>query len=203
MAAAMIPLLLATRNAHKTEEIAAMLAGTFDVADLRQVPDAPEVEETGTTFVENATLKATAISRFTHGWALADDSGLEVDALRGEPGVRSARFAGETATDAENNTLLLERLAALEAAPRIARFRCVLALARDGELVATFDGAVEGRVIDSLRGPGGFGYDPLFIPDGYDATFGELPPEVKNTISHRSRALAKFQAWLAANPLGA
>ena len=196
----MTRLLVATRNAHKTAEIAAMLAGIFEVADLRGRPDAPEVEETGATFGENAALKAEAISAFTGGWALADDSGLEVDALGGAPGVRSARFAGENATDADNNRLLLEKLSALPAAPRTARFRCVLALARAGALVAIFDGAVEGRVIESPRGPGGFGYDPLFIPDGHDATFGELPAEVKNGISHRSRALAKFRAWLEARP---
>ena len=195
-------LILATRNAHKTAEIAAMLAGRFDVIDLHAVPEAPEVEETGATFAENAALKAAAVSRRLGGWALADDSGLEVDALGGEPGVRSARYAGELATDSENNAQLLARLAALPPdTPRTARFRCVLALAQAGELVATFDGAVEGRVIDALHGAGGFGYDPLFVPDGYDATFGVLPPDVKNAISHRSRALAKFQAWLAGRPL--
>jgi XTP/dITP diphosphohydrolase len=199
----MNPLLVATRNTHKTEEITAMLAGFFEVSDLRSLPDAPEVEETGETFADNAALKANAISLFTGGWALADDSGLEVDALGGEPGVRSARFAGETATDADNNRLLFTRLAELPGAPRTARFRCVLALSQNGTLLKTFDGAVEGRVIDSLRGPGGFGYDPLFIPDGYDETFGELPADVKNSISHRSRALTKFRAWLEENPLPA
>jgi XTP/dITP diphosphohydrolase len=196
----MTRLLVATRNAHKTAEIAAMLAEIFEVSDLHGRPDAPEVEETGATFAENAALKAVAIASFTRGWALADDSGLEVDALHGAPGVHSARFAGDRATDADNNRLLLEKLAALPDASRTARFRCVLALARDGVLVATFDGAVEGRVIEAPRGPGGFGYDPLFIPDGHDATFGELPAEVKNGISHRSRALAKFRAWLEAHP---
>jgi XTP/dITP diphosphohydrolase len=196
-------LLVATRNAHKTAEISAMLSDVFDVEDLRSLPDAPEVEETGVTFAENAILKSTAISRFTGGWALADDSGLEVDALGGEPGVRSARFAGENATDAENNTLLLLRLAAIADAPRTARFQCVLSLSRAGVPVAEFQGSVEGRIIEAERGPGGFGYDPLFIPEGYDTTFGELPAEVKNSISHRSRALAKFRAWLAANPIPA
>ncbi|MDD5200764.1 MAG: RdgB/HAM1 family non-canonical purine NTP pyrophosphatase [Terrimicrobiaceae bacterium] len=194
-------LVLATRNAHKTAEIAAMLAGVFDVADLRDAPGAPEIEEVGATFAENAALKANGISRFTGGWALADDSGLEVDALGGEPGVRSARFAGGRATDAENNRLLLSRLSALPGAPRTARFRCALALARDGALVATFDGTVEGRLIEAPRGAGGFGYDPLFIADGYDRTFAELSAEAKNAISHRARALAGFRAWLAANPL--
>lgn len=194
-------LVLATRNAHKTTEIAAMLADTFDVVDLRAVPGAPEVEETGATFADNAALKANAISAFTGGWALADDSGLETDALKGEPGVHSARFAGANATDAENNALLQRKLAVITGAPRTARFRCVLSLSRDGAQVATFDGAVEGIIVDELRGGGGFGYDPMFVPDGYDRSFGELPPETKNAISHRSRALAKFRAWLAQNPL--
>lgn len=194
-------LILATRNAHKTAEIAAMLADTFDVADLRAVPGAPEVEETGTTFAANAALKALAISRFTGGWALADDSGIEVDALDGAPGVYSARFAGEKAADADNNALLLEKLASLEAAPRTARFRCALVLARAGEFVAEFDGTIEGHLLDTLSGAGGFGYDPLFVPEGYDRSFGELPAATKNAISHRSRALAAFRAWLAEHPL--
>ncbi|MGH8046468.1 MAG: RdgB/HAM1 family non-canonical purine NTP pyrophosphatase, partial [Chthoniobacterales bacterium] len=196
----MTPLLVATRNTHKTAEIAAMLAGFFEVSDLRSLPGAPEVEETGTTFAENAALKATAISRFNSGWALADDSGLEVDALGGAPGVYSARFAGETATDADNNNLLFARLAELPHAPRTARFRCVLALAQNGALLETFDGAVEGRVIETLRGPGGFGYDPLFIPDGFEQTFGELPADGKTSISHRSRALVNCRAWLESHP---
>lgn len=197
----MTHLLVATRNAHKTAEIASMLAGVLEVADLHSLPDAPEVEETGSTFAGNAALKATAISLFTGGWALADDSGIEVDALDGAPGVHSARFAGDSATDADNNRLLLARLAALPDAPRTARFRCVLALANNGALIATFDGTVEGRVIEALRGPGGFGYDPLFIPDGHDTTFGELSAGIKNAISHRSRALAKLRAWLETHPL--
>lgn len=199
----MTRLLVATRNTHKTAEIAAMLSGFFEVSDLHGLHGAPEVEETGETFAANAALKADAISAFTRGWTLADDSGIEVDALGGAPGVRSARFAGDHATDADNNRLLLERLAALPDAPRTARFRCVLALSRDGTHLKTFEGTVEGRVIESLRGPGGFGYDPLFIPDGYGETFGELPASVKNSISHRSRALAKFRAWLEENPLPA
>jgi len=194
-------LLVATRNAHKTSEIASMLSGYFEVSDLHSLPGAPDVEETGVTFAENSAIKALAISRHTGSWALADDSGLEVNALGGEPGVRSARYAGEGATDSDNNSLLLSRLAEVPLAPRSARFRCVLALARGGELIATFDGVVEGRLVESLRGSGGFGYDPLFIPEGYDTTFGELPAAIKNAISHRSRALAKFRDWLEANPL--
>jgi XTP/dITP diphosphohydrolase len=194
-------LIIATRNAHKTGEIAAMLRDRFDVADLREVPGAPEVEETGSTFEENAALKANTISLHTGGWVLADDSGLEVDALGGEPGVRSARFGGETATDADNNRLLLTRLADLPNALRTARFRCSLVLSCNGVAQAAFDGAVEGRIVDSPQGAGGFGYDPLFVPDGYDRSFGDLPAAVKNSISHRARALAGFCAWLEEHPL--
>jgi non-canonical purine NTP pyrophosphatase, rdgB/HAM1 family len=193
-------LLVATRNAHKTAEIAAMLEGRLVVRDLSSAPGSPEVEETGTTFEENARIKADAISAFVRGWALADDSGLEVDALGGAPGVLSARFAGEPSNDAANNSLLLEKLSALPDVPRTARFRCVLALSRDGKTVATFDGAVQGRIMNAPRGNGGFGYDPLFVPDGFENTFGELPAATKNAMSHRSRALAKFRAWLDANP---
>ncbi len=193
-------LLLATRNAHKTHEIATMLAGHFRVSDLTAHPAAPEVEETGTTFVANATLKATAISEFFDGWALADDSGIEVDALGGAPGVWSARYAGVGTTDAANNALLLKNLAGVRGKARSGRFRCVLALAHRGNLIATFDGAVEGIIVNELHGTGGFGYDPLFLPEGHCETFGTLPPEVKNSISHRSRALAKFVAWLRERP---
>jgi len=199
----MLELLVATRNSHKTAEIAAMLGDGFVVRDLTSLDGAPEVEEHGSTFAENAALKAAAISRFINGIALADDSGLEVDALGGAPGVYSARFAGENATDYANNQLLQAKLKELPDAPRTARFRCVLALARCGEVIATFDGTVEGRVVETPVGPGGFGYDPLFVPDGYDQTFGELPPETKNAISHRSRALAQFVEWLRANPISA
>ncbi len=194
-------LLLATRNTHKTAEIATMLGERVTVTDLTSLPDAPEVEETGTTFEANAALKSNAISAHTGGWALADDSGIEVDALDRDPGVYSARYAGPNATDDDNNTLLMERLRAHPDAPRTARFRCVLALSHDGQLRQTFDGTVEGHIVPELRGGGGFGYDPLFIPEGHTETFGQLPPPVKNSISHRARALAAFQSWLADNPL--
>ncbi len=199
------PLLLATRNAHKTAEIASLLAGRFTVTDLTSRPDAPEVAETGTTFAANATLKSNAISAHFGGWALADDSGLEVDALDGAPGVCSARYAGPNATDADNVALLLANLAALS--PTVgdpltsARFRCVLALSRDGQVVATFPGTIEGTISPDLQGEGGFGYDPLFIPAGHDRTFGSLPADLKNTISHRAQALATFTDWLARNSL--
>ncbi|MGC1480804.1 MAG: RdgB/HAM1 family non-canonical purine NTP pyrophosphatase [Chthoniobacterales bacterium] len=193
----MKPLLLATRNTHKTAEIATLLAGHFTVTDLTTLPGAPEVEETGTTFAANAALKANAVSAHVHGWALADDSGLEVDALDRAPGVYSARYAGPTATDDANNSLLIRNLANTDPTHRTARFRCVLALSHDGTLRETFDGTIEGRIVPELRGPGGFGYDPLFIPEGHEETFGQLPPAVKNSISHRARALTAFTTWLA------
>lgn len=190
-------LLVATGNRHKTEEIAAVLGPTFVVRDLAALPEAPEVEETGDTFLANARLKALAISRLVPDLVLADDSGLEVDALDGAPGVRSARYAGPGADDGANNAKLIAALDGLDAAGRGGRFRCVMVVARGGEELAHFDGAVEGRLLAELRGSAGFGYDPLFVPDGYEQTFAELGPAVKNRLSHRARALEGLQAWLA------
>jgi XTP/dITP diphosphohydrolase len=153
------------------------------------------VEETGETFEENASLKALAASAHFEGWVLADDSGLEVDALGGAPGVRSARFSGEGATDASNRALLLEKLAGIPEDQRSARFRCVIALARGGEVLAHFSGSVEGAIIASEKGEGGFGYDPLFVPVGFSETFAELSAETKNRLSHRGRALAEMKGW--------
>ena len=187
-------LLIATRNRHKTGELAALLGSAFQVEDLTGHPEVPEVEETGTTFAENAALKAVSGSRHFPGLVLADDSGLEVDALQGAPGVRSARFAGEKATDRQNLDLLLERLRGESC--RAARFRCVIAIAREGKLVASFDGKCEGRIIEAPRGHDGFGYDPVFVPEGRDQTFAELPGEVKNAMSHRGRAVEAALAWL-------
>lgn len=195
-------LIIATGNAHKTEEIAAMLAGRFDeVLDLRAFPDLPPAEETGDTFEENAGLKALAISRaLPDALVLADDSGIEVDALDRRPGVYSARYAGPGATDADNRKKLIAELAATGARgkARTGRFRCVLAVARGGTLLATFDGAVEGILANEEKGAGGFGYDPLFIPEGHCETFGQLPDTVKNQLSHRARAMAKLKQWLEA-----
>ena len=201
-------LLIATRNRHKTGEIAAMLGERFRVEDLSSAPGYPEVEETGETFLENAVLKAVTISRFgtelmkcPTGSAtgdlplvLADDSGLEVDALGGAPGVRSARYSGEGATDLRNLELLLQNLVGLEC--RSARFRCAMAIAQGGMLLASFDGTCDGRIIDRPQGSHGFGYDPVFVPEGETQTFAELPSEVKNRMSHRARALQQALAWL-------
>lgn len=189
-------LIVATRNAHKTAEIRAMIGSRFEVLNSNDVPDTPEVEETGTTFLENARLKALAVSRVVDGWVLSDDSGLEVDALGGAPGVWSSSYGGVEGDHALNNARLLREMAGISG--RAARFRCTMVLARGGEEVANFSGTVEGRIIDETRGAAGFGYDPLFIPDGHSATFAELGDEVKNSLSHRSRALALVMAHLEA-----
>jgi len=189
-------LLIATRNAHKTREIGQMLGSGWRVSDLLSFPHSPAMEETGATFGENAMLKALGISRVFTGLVLADDSGLEVDALGGAPGVRSARFAGGNANDAENRRALIQLLKNLRGDELKARFRCVMVLATQGELLGSFEGTVEGKVIPEERGFGGFGYDSMFIPNGYSETFAELQPEIKNSLSHRGRALAKVLEFL-------
>ncbi len=188
-------LLVSTRNAHKVSEIRAILGENFEVLDLSAAPKVPEIEETGVTFEENATLKAVAASLVFEGWVIADDSGLEVDALDGAPGVYSARYAGEQGNDAANNALLLKNLAGVRGKDRSARFRCVIVLARAGRKLAVFSGAVEGVVINGPKGEGGFGYDPLFVPDGHCETFAQLDAKVKNILSHRARALEKLRDW--------
>jgi XTP/dITP diphosphohydrolase len=190
-----IPLLVSTRNRHKLREIRNILGARFEVADLSILPTMHEVEETGTSFDENADLKAVAASQLFEGWVIADDSGLEVDALGGSPGVYSARYAGETASDSENNALLLKNLEEVPEQKRRARFRCVIVLARVGRKLAAFSGVVDGLIASSPRGAEGFGYDPLFIPDGFSETFGELPVATKNRLSHRARALDQLRAW--------
>ena len=189
-------LLIATRNRHKTREIGQMLGSGWDVRDLASLPHAPKVEETGATFEENASLKALTISRIFTGLVLADDSGLEVDALNGAPGVHSARFAGIDADDAENRFLLIDNLKKLDGDEFPARFRCVIVLASQGELLGSFAGVINGKVILEERGESGFGYDSMFIPQGYTETFGELQSEIKNSLSHRGRALAKALEFL-------
>jgi XTP/dITP diphosphohydrolase len=225
-----VTLLIATRNAHKVGEIRAILGTTFRYLTLNDFPGAPKVAESAATFAGNATLKAVALAEWLAANAasrsvpetmhvLADDSGLEVDALDGAPGVHSARFAAmdsghpENSADADNNAKLLRFLADVPEGKRSARFRCVLALtpvpasqhlsaspvcqAQEAELATRlFDGACEGRIDFVARGKGGFGYDPLFIPVGFDCSFAELGEEQKNRISHRSRALEKLRAAL-------
>ena len=186
-------LIVATRNAHKVEEIRAILS-TFEVLDLSVLTDPPEVEETGTTFLENAILKAVAISDLTDALVLSDDSGLEVDSLGGNPGVYSSRYGGEDGDDSLNNEKLLREMDGHS--ERTARFRCVIVLARRGNVLADFSGAVEGRILQKKQGGAGFGYDPLFAPKGYDRSFAELGEEIKNGLSHRSRALEGVVDWL-------
>ncbi len=192
-------LILATRNAHKTREIGRILGPGWSVADLNSFPMAPDIEETAATFAGNAALKALSISAAHSGWVLADDSGLEVDALHGAPGVFSARFAGADADDAANRAKLLQELDRVGACgpQRAARFRCAMVLARDGRVVETFEGTIGGAILSEERGQGGFGYDCLFVPEGFSQTFAELPEEEKNRISHRSRALAGAATLLA------
>jgi XTP/dITP diphosphohydrolase len=189
-------LLIATRNRHKTREIGQMLGSGWDVRDLSTLPHAPKIEEAGVTFEENATLKALPISRIFTGLVLADDSGLEVEALSGAPGVYSARFAGPNADDADNRFLLIQKLQILGGQEFAARFRCVMVLASQGELLGSFTGTIKGNVVLQERGESGFGYDSIFVPQGYTETFGELQAEIKNSLSHRGRALAKVLEFL-------
>ena len=187
----MIELLVATCNRHKTREIQHILGPEFKVRDLGVHPDVSEIRESGTSFEENATLKALAASRHLPALVIADDSGLQVDALGGAPGIYSARYAGANATSRDKIDKLLRELARVRSTDngRRARFRCVVALARNGDLLGMFEGTVQGRITDTARGDSGFGYDPIFVPDGFEQTFGELSEEVKNTISHRAKAI--------------
>ncbi len=185
-------LVVATHNAHKTAEIRELLAGRFaEIIDLTAFPDISPAIEDGATFEANARIKALHAAKALPGaTVLADDSGLEVDALDGEPGVYSARYAGEGASDAENRAKLLNALGPAEA--RSARFRCVLVLAHGERVLQVCEGAVEGEIARQERGTNGFGYDPIFIPQGHTETFGQLPQATKQSIGHRARALAKL-----------
>ena len=193
-------LLLATRNAHKAREIQEILGPEWKLPDLTTYPEISEIIESGKSFEENAKLKAIAVSKELPGLIIADDSGLEAEALGGAPGIYSARYAGKNATDKQNVEKLLSDLTRADAKThqRKARFRCVIALARAGKLLDTFSGAVEGTIADSPRGSRGFGYDPIFVPNGFEQTFAELPAEVKNRISHRAKAIRALAAKLAA-----
>jgi len=227
-------IVIATRNAHKADEIRAILGGGFQLLTLNDFPAAPEVVEDADTFAGNATKKAVELARWltaehstsniqhpTPNFILADDSGLEVDALGGAPGVHSARFAASDSAksgntpDADNNAKLLRLLEAVPPEKRTARFRCVIALVAVSEGKVdiaspvcyadefepqTFDGVCAGRIIFAPRGNNGFGYDPLFVPIGYEQTFAELGDEVKNQLSHRAKALAKLKDYFSKLP---
>jgi XTP/dITP diphosphohydrolase len=230
----MTAIALATRNAHKAREIQEILTGDFYFLNLNDFANAPAVEENASSFAGNALKKAWALAEWIAGnsvpalekfslarapvYIVADDSGLETDALAGAPGVHSARFAaagaaaGVNASDAANNAKLLERLEGVPLEKRTARFRCVLAVIglRLGEISGlpfaprpaeplVFEGVCDGRIALAPKGLGGFGYDPLFIPDGWTRSFAELGEDVKNTFSHRSAALRKFRQFLEKN----
>ena len=195
----------ATTNQGKLRDFrTAAEAHDLMIEPLPELETIPAPEEDGLTFASNATLKAVYYSRFAPGeLVLADDSGLEVDALDGAPGVRSARFAADSGltdstsyTDAQNNLVLLQRLAGVPPARRTARYRCVLVVARDGVALYTAEGAVEGLILESPRGTGGFGYDPLFYLPALGLTMAEIDLETKHTLSHRGRAIAALLALL-------
>ncbi|HEY8563655.1 MAG TPA: XTP/dITP diphosphatase [Pyrinomonadaceae bacterium] len=191
-------LVVGTNNAGKIRELNELLTDLpFEVCGLSGFENVTDVEETGATFEENAVLKATEYARQTGFWTLSDDSGLEVEALGGAPGVYSARYAGEAADDAARIEKLLGELAATGDAERRARFVCVMALADEkGAVKHLAEGVCEGVIARQARGVNGFGYDPIFVPDGYAATFGELSSAVKREISHRSRAIKKIIGFL-------
>ena len=214
----MTTLLIATRNAHKVAEIRAILGAEFRYLTLHDFPGAPTVVEDADTFAGNAAKKATELARWLADspramlnaqptFILADDSGLEVDALNGAPGVHSARFAardrsGGNSPDADNNAKLLRLLTDVPPEQRTARFRCVIALVEINRPAASgqrqfFNGSCAGRLDVAPRGVGGFGYDPLFVPDGCAQSFAELGDDVKNRLSHRAQALAQLRAALA------
>lgn len=185
-------LLLATRNAHKKKELAQLLVDTrLSILTLDDIESVPEIEEDGKTFEENAVKKACETARWTGKVCLADDSGLEVDFLEGRPGVFSARFAGERATDAANNRKLLQLLENVADDQRTARFVCVIAICDPHQQVDVVRGECEGSITSWPAGNGGFGYDPLFVPRGRQKTLAELSELEKNRISHRGRALAQ------------
>lgn len=183
----------ATTNPGKLREIRMAAQDAIAIEPLPDLDAIQTPEETGSTFEENAIQKALYYGRRCDGYLFAEDSGLEVDALGGAPGVHSARFAGPGATDAANNALLLERLAG--APDRAARFVCVIALARARQPVRTFRGTVEGTIAAEPRGSGGFGYDPLFYYPPFGCTFGEADRQAKQSISHRGQALAAMMQW--------
>lgn len=187
-----IRIVLATGNAHKLREVREIMGADFEIAGTDSLEGYSEPEETGLTFTENAGIKALAASALTTDWVLADDSGLEVDALDGAPGVHSARYAGTQGDHEANIRLLLQNIEGVPASKRTARFCCVLAIAKNGTIAAHFKGKVEGRIAHEPKGEKGFGYDPIFVPEGFSKTFAELDSATKHSMSHRGRALEAF-----------
>lgn len=194
-------LVIATRNIGKVTEITGYLSlPGLQVIGLDAFPPFDEIDETGRTFEENASIKAIAAFEKINIPVLADDSGLEVDALNGAPGIYSARYSGENATDESNNLKLLKHLEMIPKEKRTARFVCVMVL-YEGKVCVSFRGECLGKIIFEPRGNGGFGYDPLFVPSGFDKTYAELPLSIKNSISHRGKALSKVKEYLVTRTL--
>lgn len=194
----MMELVVATRNAGKLKEIRRLLeAQNVVILGLDQFPELPEVVEDGDTFAANATKKAEAVARATGLPCLADDSGLTVAALDGRPGVHSARFSGEEASDGSNNRKLLDLMVSIPEGQRQAAFCCVMALCLPGKPTRLFEGRVEGQILNEARGAGGFGYDPLFWLPEFNCSMAELSLDIKNRISHRGQALRQIVEFLA------
>ena len=191
-------LVLATRNSGKVREITEMLEADtgIELLSLHNYPNAPDVVEDGTTYEYNAIKKASILAEYTGHITIADDSGLEVDALHGAPGIHSARYAGEHASDHDRIAKLLDALQDIPDDRRSARFVCVVAIVRPAAQSETVRGVCEGHIIHAPRGEAGFGYDPVFVPTGYEKTFAELGDEIKNRLSHRARALDKARKLL-------
>jgi XTP/dITP diphosphohydrolase len=197
-------LLLASQNPGKLHEMRLLVEGLpFRVLGPRDIGIEASPEETGTTYLENATLKALHYARLSHRLTVADDSGLSVDALGGGPGLHSSRFGGEGATDADRNRLLLEKLAGVPPAGRGARFTSAVAVARGDDVLFTTEQSVEGRIAEEPRGTNGFGYDPLFFYPPFGTTFGEAPRADKDRVSHRGQAFARLREFLATQSSGA
>jgi XTP/dITP diphosphohydrolase len=192
---------LATRNKHKIDELRAILAATgveVELLGVAEFPDLPDVAETGVTFAENALLKAVDVASRTGLPAIADDSGLCVDVLGGAPGIFSARWAGKHGADKANLDLLLAQLADIADGHRQAHFACAAALALPDGTQVVREGRIDGTLLHAPRGSNGFGYDPIFLPDGYERTTAEMPADEKNAISHRTRAFQALAQDLAA-----
>ncbi len=186
-------LIFATHNAHKADEVKAIVGNLFEVKNLSDINFFDEIPETGNTFKENAFQKVKYLHDKLNCNCFADDSGLSVDALNGAPGILSARYAGEPSNSQRNTEKLLNTLKNIS--NRKAQFTCVIAVILDGQ-THFFEGIIRGTITEYPQGEGGFGYDPVFIPDGYDKTFAELPADIKNKISHRAIALEKFKQFL-------
>src|SRR3989338_887628 len=193
----MVEVVIATKNEKKLRELKRYLKGIkARIVSLNEMGHSPRIKEDSGTFKGNAVKKAGAVSRFTKGIVLADDSGLEVDILGGQPGVMSARFAGNRKKDRDNNSKLLKMLEGIPSKDRSARFVCAIAIADNDKVVKVIEEYCKGRIALSIRGAHGFGYDPLFLIPRYNRTFGELGLKIKDKMSHRSKALKKARKFL-------